>query len=168
MSAVRPVVPRLSQPSMARASVPVSGARAAVSKAVDGFERKSVNVPPVMQRGSTGAGVRALQERLVKAGFLKAADLATGPGVYGPRTEAAVRKLQQAVGLPVTGVAGPSTHAALSSGTRFQQPAVSRSIHDVPTNPMAAAAVHTRLSAAETTFTDDETTPVGAPLPEVD
>lgn len=56
----------------------------------------------------------------MKAGFMALADMLTGPGVFGPRTEQAVRKFQESVGLvPTTGVAGPTTMAALTSGGRF-------------------------------------------------
>jgi len=59
--------------------------------------------------GSTA--VRALQRRLAALGF------APGPidGRYGPLTERAVTRLQSADGLPVDGIAGPQTFAALSA-----------------------------------------------------
>ena len=61
----------------------------------------------------------ALQRRL------RAAGQPVGPidGVYGPRTEAAVSRLQSARGLAVDGVAGPLTYAALerSSGGESQK-----------------------------------------------
>lgn len=164
MTGVR-LAPRLSQQSVPRAAALPSGQVRAASKQVDGFERPKAAGAPSLQRGSTGPAVRALQDRLVKAGFLKAADVATGPGVYGPRTEAAVKRFQQAVGIPATGVAGASTHAALASsfqaGAKQKQP--SRSIQDTPTNPMLEAAVNGRLASAQETFTDEETTPMGAP-----
>jgi peptidoglycan hydrolase-like protein with peptidoglycan-binding domain len=62
----------------------------------------------------SGSGrVRALQHRLVVAGELP------GPidGRYGPRTEQAVIRFQAAHGLPVDGIAGPVTLAALGSAS---------------------------------------------------
>ncbi len=82
----------------------------------DGFEAPpSVAAPrATLQRGSTGNGVLSMQRKLAAKGFLTAAQLATGPGIYGPRTEAAVRAFQSSRGLPGTGVAGPQTLAALA------------------------------------------------------
>lgn len=71
--------------------------------------------PTPLQAGSTGPAVVALQRKLLAKGYLTAAALATGPGVYGPRTQAAVRAFQKAYGLPATGVAGAHTLAALNS-----------------------------------------------------
>lgn len=53
--------------------------------------------------------VRALQRRLADSGF------SPGPadGLYGPRTEGAVRRFQAARRLPVTGIAGRQTIASL-------------------------------------------------------
>jgi membrane-bound lytic murein transglycosylase B len=50
-----------------------------------------------------------LQTRLNAAGF----DTGTPDGVFGTRTEAAIRGFQQARGLPVTGVASPELLAML-------------------------------------------------------
>lgn len=158
MTAVR-FSPRLSTPSVRRRALPVRPAARAV--AVDGFEAAKKPLA-ALHRGSTGAAVRALQERLVKAGALTPSDVATGPGVYGPRTEAGVKRFQASVGLPVTGVAGPETQAALAGGTRFQgDRKPERHIEDVPTQPILQALVHARLSE---TFSDEVTEPMGAGL----
>ncbi len=63
----------------------------------------------VLQRGSRGAAVTQLQNRLRAAGFFN------GPitGYYGQLTQTAVSRFQQARGLRVDGVAGTSTLAAL-------------------------------------------------------
>lgn len=70
-----------------------------------------------LQRGSEGPEVRHVQERLLALGFMSARDFNTGPGVFGPRTEAAVTAFQAARKLGVDGVVGPKTLAALGTST---------------------------------------------------
>lgn len=55
-----------------------------------------------------GDDVRQVQEALVRAGFSLSAD-----GIYGPRTERAVKQFQTNKGLTVDGSVGPQTRAAL-------------------------------------------------------
>lgn len=63
---------------------------------------------------------KTLQVRLIQLGY----DL--GPygadGVFGPRTEAAVRAFQDRYGLVVDGIAGPQTTTALDLATQPNQP----------------------------------------------
>jgi spore coat assembly protein SafA len=70
--------------------------------------------PPnvTLRRGATGEHVRDLQQELKKAGF----DPGPIDGVFGPRTESAVRTFQRAAGLQVDGIVGPRTWAALAAG----------------------------------------------------
>jgi peptidoglycan hydrolase-like protein with peptidoglycan-binding domain len=63
---------------------------------------------PLVRRGDRDHPVRSLQDLLRARGREVRAD-----GVYGPRTEAAVRSFQRSKGLAVDGVAGPATWAAL-------------------------------------------------------
>nr|WP_281269652.1 D-Ala-D-Ala carboxypeptidase family metallohydrolase [Phytoactinopolyspora halophila] len=68
-----------------------------------------------MRNGDSGSDVRELQIRV--AGW--AADSArqtyvSVDGVFGPETEAAVRRFQSAYGLTVDGIAGPETHGQLN------------------------------------------------------
>ena len=60
---------------------------------------------PTIRRGARGAHVENLQRLL---GGLKV------DGIFGPRTEQAVRQFQQAKGLKVDGIVGPRTWAALT------------------------------------------------------
>lgn len=101
----------------------------------DDFERaRAVR----LQRGMVGPAVRVLQERLVRAGAMPAADATTGPGVFGPRTEAAVRRFQAALGLAATGAADARTLAALASGQRVggARPTAGDTFTDEITQPM--------------------------------
>jgi hypothetical protein len=72
-----------------------------------------VRVPGVnLQRGAQGAAVRQLQSALVKAAVMTQAQMNTGPGVFGPLTQASLKKFQRAHGVEAIGVYGPKTRAA--------------------------------------------------------
>jgi len=62
----------------------------------------------VLQVGSSGAGVEALQERLRALGYGLSVD-----GRFGPITRACVYDLQRGMGLRVDGAVGPQTAAAI-------------------------------------------------------
>ena len=64
---------------------------------------------PVLEQGDRGATVRELQDGLRAAGF----DPGTTDGIFGARTDAAVRAFQGDRGLGVDGVVGPRTWEAL-------------------------------------------------------
>lgn len=83
-------------------------------KIASAFERFDAGAQPPggaivsVRRGATGEAVRALQQALAARGHALAVD-----GVFGPRTEQAVRAFQAASGLVADGIVGPSTRAAL-------------------------------------------------------
>lgn len=85
-----------------------SGAATQPTPSVQGVQsgQTSSNTPMTppsvnLQQGSTdSASVKQLQSYLVANGFMTQADMNTGPGIYGPRTTAAVAKMQQALKLP--------------------------------------------------------------------
>ena len=60
---------------------------------------------PVLRVGSTGLPVRRLQSRMSAVGF----DTGGVDGRFSPKTETAVRQLQQRAGIRVDGVVGPQT-----------------------------------------------------------
>lgn len=60
----------------------------------------------VLERGSEGAAVEALQDNFVSLGYMTIEAIAGGHGTFGPRTEAAVNLFQGHVGLDVTGKFG--------------------------------------------------------------
>ena len=67
---------------------------------------------PTISPGATGEAVRVLQRALRRSpmwGFVV-------DGVFGPKTEAAVKDIQQSAGLVVDGVVGPLTWAAHPNG----------------------------------------------------
>lgn len=67
-------------------------------------------MPRILQAGSKGEGVRALQRRLNALGFGPLA----ADGEFGQATATALRRFQAAAGLPVTGVQDAATEARLA------------------------------------------------------
>lgn len=107
-------------------------------------KRRALAVPAVeLERGDVGPQVLALQNTLVALGFMTRAQVATGPGVFGPRTEAAVARFQQAQGVqPVCGRYGPLTRGALQAVVAGKQPArpPSTGVGAAPSVPSSGAA----------------------------
>ncbi|MTH54805.1 L,D-transpeptidase family protein [Bacillus mangrovi] len=63
----------------------------------------------LLKRGSKGAAVKELQQRLTAKGYsTRGAD-----GIFGPNTEKAVKAFQKARGLAVDGLVGPATKRSL-------------------------------------------------------
>lgn len=85
---------------------------------------------PVLDRGDRGEAVRVLQAGLRKGGF----DPGAVDGVFGPRTEAAVRAFQSERGLAVDGIVGPRTWAALK-GNAPADPPSRPPVDTPPTHP---------------------------------
>jgi N-acetylmuramoyl-L-alanine amidase len=67
-----------------------------------------------LRRGDQNADVQKLQTALVKLGHMTQKQMNTGPGIFGPQTEAAVKSFQSSQGVPNTGFYGPMTRAALN------------------------------------------------------
>ncbi|WAS84590.1 MULTISPECIES: peptidoglycan-binding protein [unclassified Corallococcus] len=68
-----------------------------------------------LERGSRGTGVRQLQTALVKLGHMTQAQMDTGPGTFGARTEGSLKRFQEAQGVDAIGVYGPKTRAAFKA-----------------------------------------------------
>jgi peptidoglycan hydrolase-like protein with peptidoglycan-binding domain len=66
---------------------------------------------PLVSRGAQGHPVPSLQYLLREPGQALQVD-----GIFGPKTDAAVRGFQQALGIAVDGIVGPVTWRALVSG----------------------------------------------------
>lgn len=71
-----------------------------------------------LNRGDSGTAVKQLQGALIQLKYLDG----KADGVYGPKTEAAVKKLQTAWHLGADGEYGPKTRAALDKALKGQKP----------------------------------------------
>jgi N-acetylmuramoyl-L-alanine amidase len=72
-------------------------------------EQEEVADAAVLKRGSTGNVVRTIQTRLKNWGYYNGAV----DGIYGPKTEAAVKYFQRTNKLVADGIVGPKTAAAI-------------------------------------------------------
>lgn len=66
-----------------------------------------------IKRGSRSDVVRGLQDRLVALGNMTLAEVMSGPGTFGPRTDAALKAFQRNHGIEPTGVLTDETYQAL-------------------------------------------------------
>ena len=76
-----------------------------------------------LRNGSRGDAVKALQEKLNSLGY----NSGTADGIFGAKTEAAVKQFQKANGLTADGIVGKKTLAALD-GTKA--PTVTKELTD--------------------------------------
>jgi peptidoglycan hydrolase-like protein with peptidoglycan-binding domain len=75
----------------------------------------SLPVPAAgLKYGMQGPEVAKLQRALVRLGYMTQAEMATGPGTFGPRTLRALAAFKQAHGLRPVGVFGEKAAAALA------------------------------------------------------
>lgn len=64
----------------------------------------------MLRTGSSGEQVTKLQKRLTASGF----DAGEADGIFGGKTEAALRAFQESAGIAADGVCGPQTLAKLA------------------------------------------------------
>lgn len=64
----------------------------------------------MLKSGSSGEEVERLQKRLSAAGF----DPGKPDGVFGAKTESALKAFQESAGIAADGIAGPQTNAKLA------------------------------------------------------
>lgn len=67
-----------------------------------------------LQHGSRGEAVERLQNDLIDLGFMTQAQKATGAGIFGPKTEAALKAFQRSANLSPSGVLTPETTRAMN------------------------------------------------------
>lgn len=90
-------------------TIPTGGAPAPTPPTPPAPTPPAPGLCPTLQRGSRGAAVIRLQNLLRNAGF----DPGPSDGIFGARTESAVREFQRRRGIPVTGVVNVRTWTAL-------------------------------------------------------
>ena len=111
-----------------------------------------------IERGQAGERTRAAQDKLARAGFL---DEGSGrnkgrDGLFGPKTQEAVRAFQKAAGLPVTGKLDDATAAKLADHAPGGDPAGGKA-------PAKAAAPKKAAAAPAKTATAPKKNPDATP-----
>ncbi|MEO6587880.1 MAG: peptidoglycan-binding protein [Pyrinomonadaceae bacterium] len=66
-----------------------------------------------LKEGNRGAQVRQLQNLLVRFGFMTQRQMNTGPGIFGNRTDSALKSFQRAAHLTADGIFGNNTRKAM-------------------------------------------------------
>ena len=113
----------------------VNGSAAQVQSSQSNISLSQPYAASTLFNGSRGEDVRQLQQALIDLGFLKG----SADGIFGSKTEAAVRAFQKSAGLSVDGLAGTQTRelavskATASNGSATPTP-VSQST-PVPVQP---------------------------------
>ena len=91
------------------------------SSTTSSTEPPAVASSEILGRGMCGPAVESLQYDLVKLGFMTQAVMNSGPGIFGPRTEAGIKAIQRAAGLSETGICDADTRAAIAAALQGSQ-----------------------------------------------
>jgi len=97
--------------------------------------------------GMKSAEVQQLQATLVRMGFMTQAQVATGPGTFGPRTKAAVERLQAALGAKVTGGFNAETRERLAA--KLSPPSVGDPRPRPPATPTTTTGSNTPVRSTD-------------------
>lgn len=84
--------------------------------------RSQVLPSSTLDRGCRGGEVETLQNALIKNGYMTQEQKATGSGIFGPQTEAALKAFQRDHGLNADGIFGPKTQSAMAKELGSESP----------------------------------------------
>ena len=90
---------------------------------------------PLLRRTNRGPEVANLQRILIILGYLGKGE---DDGIFGPRTERAVRQFQVDAGIKVDGIVGPVTWAALTQALILERKKTKRKAVKAVTQPSTA------------------------------
>lgn len=94
-----------------------------------------------LKKGMEGQNISKLQDFLISKGYMTAEQKSTGPGKFGPKTEAALKAFQREHGLKDDGIVGPKTRKAMEGN---QPPVKKASAEQVKNEPPKAQLDGTR------------------------
>lgn len=100
-----------------------------------------------LRYGNEGREVFMLQQDLVYLGHLTSASMLTGPGIFGPATQAALRAFQTARGVGSTGVYDAASRTAMRAALLARSPAVPAQNLSFGVTSSAVATLQSRLTS---------------------
>lgn len=98
--------------------------------------------------------IRNVQNRLVELGYMTRSQIGNGAGVFGPRTEAALKEFQTQNGIPSTGRFGPLTYRALFNSDAVRPNSPNNPPPTTPGNPPAGGGARPTVNRGFTEFSD--------------
>ena len=104
-----------------------------------------------LHNGSRGTAVKELQQALIDLGFLKG----SADGIFGNKTENAVRSFQRANKLTVDGLAGKKTQSILFAARSTTSSASSSSAQAQASQASASQAASSQSSSSASSASDD-------------
>lgn len=107
--------------------------------------------------GSTGQSVKELQQKLKNLGY----DVGNVDGIFGAKTEAALKEFQRDAGISVDAIAGPQTYAALQTAVskpKTQQTSNVPTTQTYSTSSGGSAQQKTTTTQTQQTATPQQTT----------
>lgn len=98
--------------------------------------------------GDTGANVYLLQQDLVYLGQLSPGTMLTGPGTFGPATQAALKAFQTQAGVSASGVFDSASATAMRAALLARPPSVPAANLSFGVSSTSVATLQTRLTTA--------------------
>jgi len=95
--------------------------------ATQAFLRSNLENNSTLKRGMEGQNIGKLQDFLISKGYLTEQQKSTGPGKFGPQTEAALKAYQRDHGLKDDGIFGPTTRKSLEGAPHGEHHSVKKS-----------------------------------------
>jgi putative peptidoglycan binding protein len=134
--------PRDNGQSAAQTSTSQTRSQRAESKlgglATQAFLRSSLENNSILKQGMEGSNVNKLQDFLVSKGYMTEQQKSTGPGKFGPQTEAALKAYQRDHGLKDDGILGPKTRKAMEGSSHSDHSVKKSTTTEVKNDPAKA------------------------------
>ncbi|QPX71670.1 endolysin [Bacillus phage SP8] len=99
-----------------------------------------------LSKGDSGSAVKTMQEKLNAAGF----SVGKADGIFGTKTEAALKKFQKAVGIAADGLYGPNSKSKLESYKKPSSSKKSKGTIVLPKGVVSSGSSHADIKNVQT------------------